>query len=361
MPRVPGTLLPGTILRLPDTVTRDCKIGSSKMGNRPANNKSVTTYCDLISQDNLLRQLSPNRQLWARRRQAMESSKLRYTPLGPKTERGASTFQKSLDVLEILLHFTGLFRLGCRNAHQIEFREIDLEFLDLPKVFDGYTILHLSDLHIDCSPGIGQVIVNVSAGHQPDLCIMTGDFRAASDGPFEQVMTPMQQLIESIGARDGVVAVLGNHDDHKMGLAFEDRLDLRLLVNERIKIQRDDSEISLTGTDDVNRFYSIDAENALIEPLDGFGIALVHSPEMAHEADRGGHSLYLCGHTHGGQIALPGGKPLVTNLHRNRECASGLWRVGNMVGYTNPGAGVSEPAVRFFTRGEVTLFTLRRG
>ena len=79
---------------------------------------------------------------------------------------------------------------------------------------------------------------------------------------------------------------------------------------------------------------------------------------MAAEA---GFRLYLAGHTHGGQICWPGGHPLITHLHRLRHYSRGLWRHGEMLGYTNTGAGVSGLPVRFHSRGEVALVTLRRG
>ena len=89
-------------------------------------------------------------------------------------------------------------------------------------------------------------------------------------------------------------------------------------------------------------------------------IALVHSPEVAHLAAPAGYALYLCGHTHAGQICLPGGQPIITNSALRWRHARGLWRRGDMLGYTSPGAGTSGLPVRYFTRGEVTVLTLRR-
>ena len=325
------------------------------MHNKPSNRQALHRSVMSATRRSISR-----RRMWLRRRQAMERLNHCYTPLGIKGRRGSRLFEMTLDWFEAFLRLTGLFQIGHRNAHQIRVREIKLTFPELPEAFIGYKILHLTDLHLDSSLRIEQAIIAASAGHAPDLCVLTGDFRHGDDGPFEQIMLPMGRLLNGIGARDGYVAVLGNHDDHAMGLAFEDRLGIHLLVNERLRIRRGPDKMILTGTDDVNRFYSSDATAALVEPLDGFGIALVHSPEMAHEAARGGHSLYLCGHTHGGQVALPGGWPIITHLHRNRDLVRGLWKVGNMVGYTSPGSGVSGPTVRFNTRGEVTLFTLER-
>lgn len=195
---------------------------------------------------------------------------------------------------------------------------------------------------------------------RPDICVMTGDFRAGDDGPFEQIMPSMARLLKAVSPAHGTYAVLGNHDDHALGLALEDRLGVQLLANEQVCLNRGSQRIRIAGTDDVNRFYTPDALDTVSDTYGDFGIALVHSPELAHEASEGGFSLYLCGHTHGGQVCLPGGKPMITHLKRNRDLASGLWQVGDMQGYTTTGAGVSGPPVRFFSRSEVTLIELHR-
>ena len=75
----------------------------------------------------------------------------------------------------------------------------------------------------------------------------------------------------------------------------------------------------------------------------------------------GGFRLYLAGHTHGGQVCLPGGRPIITHMSRHRRYARGLWRHGAMVGYTSTGLGVSALPVRFNSRGEVVMITLRSG
>ena len=93
---------------------------------------------------------------------------------------------------------------------------------------------------------------------------------------------------------------------------------------------------------------------------DGFRILLQHSPELLDEAAAASVALYLCGHTHGGQICLPGGIPLMTNIRTPRRYASGLWQHGDMTGYTSVGVGVSVMPLRFFSKGEVAVITLRR-
>jgi predicted MPP superfamily phosphohydrolase len=161
-----------------------------------------------------------------------------------------------------------------------------------------------------------------------------------------------------VRVRERRLAVLGNHDPVEMVQALEP-LGFDTLVNRSVTLTRNGQSLRITGLDDVHSFYTSAARRALDQPHEGFRIALVHSAEMADHAAAAGVGLYLCGHTHGGQICLPGGRPVFTQLVRCRHGAAGLWRHGDMVGYTSPGLGVSPPTVRFNSRGGAALITLR--
>jgi len=137
-------------------------------------------------------------------------------------------------------------------------------------------------------------------------------------------------------------------------------LGFETLVNRSTTLTRGGETVQVTGLDDVHSFYSPAARIALEQPHEGFRIALVHSAEMADHAAAAGYALYLCGHTHGGQICLPSGRPVFSQLVRCRHGAAGGWRQGKMVGYTSSGIGVSPPTVRFNSRGGAALITLRR-
>lgn len=301
-----------------------------------------------------------SRQMWAVRRQAMETCGLRFSLAGVEHDGHCAPYHRALKLFGRLLKLSGLYALGHRNAKTVQRRRFDFCFPTLPTEFDKFRILHLSDLHIDKFGGLDDAIIEAAKGLQPDICVMTGDFRAEDDGPFEQIIPSMARLLEAVDAKQGTYAVLGNHDDHALGLALEDRLGVRLLANEQVSLNRGSQRIRIAGADDVNRFYTPDALDALSETHGDFSIALVHSPELAHEASESGFSLYLCGHTHGGQVCLPGGKPMITHLKRNKNLASGLWQVGDMQGYTTTGAGVSGPPVRFFSQSEVALIELHK-
>ena len=137
-------------------------------------------------------------------------------------------------------------------------------------------------------------------------------------------------------------------------------MGLQVLLNQTVTIERKRDVVHVTGLDDVNSFYTEAAHAALRQPFEGCRIAAVHSPEVADLAARAGVDLYLCGHTHGGQIRLPWGGPLISHLRRYRNYSHGLWRHGDMLGYTSNGAGVSGIPLRYNCPPEVTLITLRR-
>ena len=159
--------------------------------------------------------------------------------------------------------------------------------------------------------------------------------------------------------KDRRLAVLGNHDPTDMVRPLEE-LGFEVLLNCSITLQRGTDEIVVTGLDDVHRFFTHNALNALLQAPEGFRIALVHSAEVADHAAAASYSLYLCGHTHGGQICLPNGRPIVTHLRRCRHASAGIWSERTMIGYTSCGLGVGDVPLRFNCRAEVAVITLHR-
>jgi predicted MPP superfamily phosphohydrolase len=245
-----------------------------------------------------------------------------------------------------------------RNALDIRCTELSFALPGLPPAFDGYRLLHLSDLHLDALPAAVTPLCALLDGIGADLCVMTGDYRCHTRGPHLQIVPPMREIVRAIRTRDGIVATLGNHDEAAMVEPLES-LGITMLVNESMRIERGTDAIAVTGIDDVHHFYTDDAAAALRAAPAAFRIAAVHSPEAAAIAADAGCALYLTGHTHHGQVRV-GGRMLVSNLHAHHAYAAGTWQHGAMVGYTSAGAGVSGAPLRFDTRGEVAVITLRR-
>jgi len=254
-------------------------------------------------------------------------------------------------------HFA-LYHRGLANALDLRLRRHEVVLAGLPAAFDGYRLLHLTDLHLDRLDQTTERLRALVATAPADLCVMTGDY-GHGFRQFDRVIARLGTVVAAVEARDGILATLGNHDSARLIGPIE-AMGARVLVNETATLRRGDDALHLTGLDDVHRYYTEAAREALFAAPDGFKIALIHSAEIAAAAAEAGFALYLTGHTHGGQVCLPGGRPILTNHRAPRAYAAGAWRHGDMIGYTSAGAGVSMLPIRFNTRGEITLITLRR-
>jgi hypothetical protein len=250
-------------------------------------------------------------------------------------------------------------RRGMRNALALRCTEQEFFFPNLPKAFDGYRLLHLTDPHFDLFPGLTERIVETAASIEAEICVMTGDYHARWSTPQERTINGMDRLIASIRTPGGVLAILGNHDSRAL-IPHMERLGIDVLDNRAVTIARGGDKIEVIGIEDRRSVVTRAGHEALATPREGFSIALVHSPRYATRAERAGAALYLCGHTHAGQVCLPGG----ISVYRPRGCwtrMAGRWQVGTMQGYTSAGAGVSLLPIRFNCPGEIARITLRRG
>ncbi|HTP83726.1 MAG TPA: metallophosphoesterase [Alphaproteobacteria bacterium] len=295
---------------------------------------------------------------WRSRRAHMEASRKRHTRGGVFAK---SRLLRLIVLVEPAVAAMGLRRRALANTLALELREIDLAIDGLPEAFEGYRILQLSDIHVGRVPGLIDAAAAIVGKLDVDLAVLTGDVQTRGHPSAAAAAAEMAPLLEAIRANDGILGVLGNHDRHDLPDHLE-RRGVRMLINESLTLARDGAQIRITGVDDVNNFYSDDAVHALRVSMEDpipVSIALVHSPELADVASDAGYSLYLAGHTHGGQICLPGGKALMTATEHHRKFASGSWRYGRMLGYTSRGVGVAR-RVRFNCPPEVTVLRLRR-
>jgi hypothetical protein len=299
------------------------------------------------------------RTVWATNRFWMQTENLKTRRYGNRTHHHWYFLRAMTTALGWAVRAAGLHSRGRRNAETVVLREVELDFPHLPACFDGLTILHLTDLHLDMLPGQEQRILTAIDGHSADLCVLGGDYRAEVHGEMHSALAAMGRLVRGLASPLGVVAILGNHDDCHMVPAME-AMGIRVLINEAVRIERPGGAIRLIGLDDVHYYYTDQAVHALHHAAEGFTVGLVHSPEAYDYAAEAGVDLYLTGHTHGGQVCLPGGIPLVRHLSRARRYYRGLWRYKGMVGLTNLGAGVSGQPIRFNTRSEAVLVRLRR-
>ena len=173
--------------------------------------------------------------IWLSTRAHLESDRYKYSSSGKRSKSRWSLFSKLLNIFVILLKLFNLYKKGLKNAKNIHINKFTLEFPDLPEKFDGYKILHLSDLHLDTLPGIEDIIINKIKNLQYDLCVMTGDYRKNTLGSFKQIINPLKKIVSAKNPKDGIIAIFGNHDTYLMLKQF-DKMGIKLLANESISI-----------------------------------------------------------------------------------------------------------------------------
>jgi predicted MPP superfamily phosphohydrolase len=171
-------------------------------------------------------------------------------------------------------------------------------------------------------------------------------------------MAGMRSLCTAL--KQPVFAVLGNHDSIRMAPELEG-MGIRLLLNENVTLRQGADQLYLAGIDDAHYFRVHNLEkSAQGIPGQAASILLSHTPEVYRQAAHTGFDVMLCGHTHGGQICLPGGIPLTLDSRCPRYMGAGSWRYHTMTGYTSVGAGTSIVDVRLNCPPEITLHTLQR-
>lgn len=291
--------------------------------------------------------------------------RLKLQGLGRMRLCGAGRVRVSLRMIRILhrtIHFIlcalGLYRSGRRNALNLQVKQNTVSFPNLPPAFDEYQILHISDIHIDSNPELIEVLLEKVAKLEFDLCVFTGDYREEAAGHFDTSIQLTGRLLHGIDAP--VYGVLGNHDTVEM-VGLLEKEGIRMLLNESVPLHHGEDTLYLAGVDDPYHYQTDHIEKALENvPDDGFCIMLVHSPELSNRAADAGVNLYLCGHTHGGQICLPGGRPLIANSRCPQDQRKGVWLHEQMQGYTSRGAGTSSVDVRFNCPPEITVHKLKK-
>ena len=259
--------------------------------------------------------------------------------------------------IRAVLMASGPYWRGVGNAAKVEVRENRIASPRLPRAFDGFTILQLSDLHVEMSEAAMERVVALLKEVRYDVCVLTGDYRAKTWGPYDAALSGVARVRAAL--RGEVYGVLGNHDTILMVPGLE-AMGIRMLLNESEIIERAGERVHLAGIDDAH-FYRMDnlEKAAAGIPPDAFSILISHTPEIYQQAAHADFDILLSGHTHGGQICLPGRIPITLDAVLPRSLGSGPWRYHGMIGYTSVGAGCSVVPVRFNCPPEITLHRLQ--
>lgn len=254
----------------------------------------------------------------------------------------------------------GVFRRGVANADCPVLTRTTISCSGLPTAFDGFRILFLSDFHFSERYDHGGALERLLKGIAPDLVALGGDYEYRMFAPEAWVTEGIRRLRMYLSPPLGWVAVLGNNDRSVMVSLLEQQ-DVRVLVNRAIPIERGEDRIWIAGVDDPHDFRSDSVSLAMKAiPAGVFSILMAHSPEVIAAAAAHHVDLYLCGHTHGGQICIPGWMPLYTNTRCPRRYTHGPWCYDAMQGYTSSGLGTSALPIRFACPPEAVLITLKK-
>lgn len=247
---------------------------------------------------------------------------------------------------------------------------IDAPIAGLSGQFDGYTIAVIADLHHwGTNTKYLQRVVRMSNDAKPDLIALLGDYgisfeynRSLSARAYRHAFPSLLGALRELRAPDGCVAILGNHDHYYDGRQVSEWLQSigRVLVNDHIVLQRDHARLIIAGVGD--------AYEDRVDPLGGAGrqpsgtpiVVLSHNPDGVEKLDAtAGISLVLSGHTHGGQIVVPGYGALATHARIcGRKTASGWIPNAKVSLHVSRGVGVQTP-VRFCCPPELVIVRLR--
>jgi uncharacterized protein len=191
------------------------------------------------------------------------------------------------------LRLSGMLARGRINACRIEVKRNPIALQGLPGAFDGFTILHLTDLHADISVGAMQALPAAIEGLDYDICVITGDFRGKTFGPHRRATKLIGHVLRDIGKP--VYGVLGNHDPASMLLGLE-AMGVRMLMNEAASLARDQDRLWIVGIDDPHFFKTNDLRAAMAAvPAGETAVLLSHSADGYRDAERAGDRRYLPG------------------------------------------------------------------
>lgn len=230
-----------------------------------------------------------------------------------------------------------------------------------------FRVLHISDLHIERITSRESEVLNEVERVQPDLIVITGDYVNLSYRRDPQTHDQIRWFLQQLSAPYGVYATLGSPlvDLRDVIPPLFDELPIRLMINEWEEVKLEDKgNVVILGLD---CSHHLPTDRAMLEklvntaPKDFPRILLYHAPDLMSEATNHNIDLYLCGHTHGGQVRIPGYGAILTSSKLGKRYEMGSYKDGQTHLYVSRGVGLeglSAPRVRFLTPPEITLITL---
>jgi len=239
---------------------------------------------------------------------------------------------------------------------------VNVKINDLPFTFHNYRIINLTDIHLGqwISPEYLNGVADYVNSLNPDMITLTGDYVSYILEGYED---DLLDSFKKLKAKDGKYAVLGNHD-HWAG-AEEIRKILKKsnivdLSNDVFTIEKDGEKLNISGVDSLT--VGADDLDKVLEklPHDGASILLVHEPDFAKISSKTNRfDLQMSGHSHGGQLVIPGVKTTPFRCSYSIKYPVGAYKVKNMIQYTSKGLGTNSFWIRVNCKPEITQFYLK--
>ena len=272
--------------------------------------------------------------------------------------RGLIRIRTWSSLIQYILRVTGFEQRALANAMNIRLNETTIELDNLPGGFENCRILFIADFHIELMENLVDKTIELIKNLEYDYCILGGDYSMFDKFDMDKTKRGMKKIVEHLKA-DRTYGVIGNHDFYETAV-FLESLGVTMLINENTAIERGGATIYLAGIDDNYVFDAADIGQASRGiPTGAFKILLSHNPQIYKQAQKAGFNFLMAGHTHGGQVCLPGGIPLFKSARVTRKIAKGVWQYKTMAGFTSTGVGCCNAAARFYCPPEAAVLTLK--
>jgi predicted MPP superfamily phosphohydrolase len=265
-----------------------------------------------------------------------------------------------LILITVIISILALFYIYRIEPEWIEVKQINITLPHLDSEFQDLKLVQISDIHISdwMTKKRFEKIINLVNKQKPDFILITGDFFTSNPKPFTELAI---EKLSELKPKEKTLGVLGNHDHWGNAELIREiikKSNIIELANSVYIVKKNGAKLYIAGVDD---WWVKKARLDLVLeqlPTNETAILLVHEPDFADISARTNRfDLELSGHSHGGQVKIPFKRPPVLPP-LGRKYPSGIYKIGQMLHYTNRGVGVVKPYVRFNCRPEITVFNL---
>jgi len=278
---------------------------------------------------------------------------------------GALAFLGITQVAGSAAYFWGMWI----EPQRLALTELHVTSAHLPADAPPIRLLHISDLHVERLTGREEKVLQFIAESKPDIIVITGDYLNLSYNDDPTAISQVRSLLAKMDAPHGVYSTLGSPPVDVPHIAEQHFVGshIRLLRHDTARLDLGQGrQLCILGMDcthdmdyDAHQFSALMAQK---EAQDTATIFLYHSPELMPSVQNYPVNLYLCGHTHGGQVRVPGYGALITSTITGKRYEMGRYDENGTTLYVSRGIGLeglSAPRLRLFCPPEMTLVTLR--